>query len=144
MVLLTIRNMYIPITWGNSTCKLCTGKFRGGRHNCDHYHALWYFDTSVTYPQWFRKVKFVVKLLRFVKQQCLWNIAIKMTDGCYNSWANLGCSDCSPLGEKILWNRSITVKMLAQYQPQIRRTKMISILCSENQKIFLTPWAAMC
>ena len=27
--------------------------------------------------------------------------------GCYNSWANLRCSGCYPLGEKLLWNRSI-------------------------------------
>ena len=27
--------------------------------------------------------------------------------GCYNSWANLGCSGCSPLEEKLLWKRTI-------------------------------------
>ena len=27
--------------------------------------------------------------------------------GCHNSWANLRCSGCYPLGEKLLWNRSI-------------------------------------
>ena len=27
---------------------------------------------------------------------------------CYNSWANLRCSGGYPLGEKLLWNRSIT------------------------------------
>ena len=31
-----------------------------------HLPALWYFDTSVTYPQWFCRVKFVVKPPRFV------------------------------------------------------------------------------
>ena len=29
------------------------------------------------------------------------------TDGCYiYNWDNLRCSDCSPLGEKLLWNRT--------------------------------------
>ena len=59
------------------------------------------FDTLVTYPQW---VKFVVILPRFVFQQYSWNIAIQPAMGCYNSWANLRCSSCSPLGEKSLWN----------------------------------------
>ena len=43
------------------------------------------------------------------KQQYLWNIAIKPAVGCYNSWANLRCSGCVPLGEKWLWNRSIEI-----------------------------------
>ena len=30
--------------------------------------------------------------------------------GCYNSWANLRCSGCYPLGEKLLWNRSIVLQ----------------------------------
>ena len=30
-----------------------------------------------------------------------------ITEGCYNSWANLRCSSCSPLGEKSLWNGTI-------------------------------------
>ena len=29
----------------------------------------------------------------------LWNIAIQPAVGCYNSWANLRCSGCYPLGE---------------------------------------------
>ena len=33
--------------------------------------------------------------------------AIQPAIGCYNSWANLRCSGCYPLGEKLLWNRSI-------------------------------------
>ena len=66
-----------------------------------HLPALWHFDTSVTYPQWFRRVKFVVIPPRFVKQQYLWNIAIQPAVGCYNWWTNLRCSSCSPLGEKI-------------------------------------------
>ena len=36
------------------------------------------------------------------------NIAIQPAAGCYNSWANLRCSSCSPLGEKSLWNGTIT------------------------------------
>ena len=69
--------------------------------------ALWYFDTLVTYIQWFRRVKFVVIPPRFVKQQYLWNIAIQPAVSCYNSWANLRCSCCSPLGEISLWNWTI-------------------------------------
>ena len=38
----------------------------------------------------------------------MWNIAIQPAVGCYNSWANLRCSGCVPLGVKLLWNRSIT------------------------------------
>ena len=33
--------------------------------------------------------------------------------GCYNSWANLRCSSCSPLGEKSLWNGTIASPFLA-------------------------------
>ena len=53
-------------------------------------------------PPWLRRVKLVV-----IPQQYLWNIAIQLAVGCYNSWANLRCSGCYPLGEKLLWNRSI-------------------------------------
>ena len=35
-----------------------------------------------------------------------WNIAIQPAVGCYNSWANVRCSGCYPLVEKLLWNRS--------------------------------------
>ena len=72
-----------------------------------HIPALWYFGTSVTYPPWFRRVKLVVIPPRFIKQQYLWNISIQPAVGCYNSWANLRCSGCNPLGGKLLWNRSI-------------------------------------
>ena len=42
--------------------------------------------------------------------QYLWNIAIQPSVGCYNSWANLRCSGCYPLGGKVLWNsRSISI-----------------------------------
>ena len=30
--------------------------------------------------------------------------------GCYNSWANVRCSGCYTLGEKLLWNRSISIR----------------------------------
>ena len=72
-----------------------------------HIPALWYFGTSVIYPPWFRIVKLVVIPPRFIQQQYLWNIAIQPAVGCYNPWANLRCSGCYPLGEKLLWNRSI-------------------------------------
>ena len=73
-----------------------------------HIPTLRYFDTSVTYPQWFRRVKFVLIPPRFVQQQYLGNIAIQPAVGCYNSWANTQCSGCSPLGEISLWNGTIT------------------------------------
>ena len=77
-----------------------------------HIPTLWYFDTSVTYSQWFRRAKLVVIPPRFVLQQYLWNIAIHPAVGCHNSWANLRCSGCVPLGEKLLWNRSIEFRCL--------------------------------
>ena len=72
-----------------------------------HIPALWYFNISVTYPQWFQRVKFALILPRFVQQQYLWNNAIQPAVGCYNSWANIPCLGCSPLGEKSLWNGTI-------------------------------------
>ena len=72
-----------------------------------HIPALLYFDNSAIYPQWFHRVKFVVISSRFVERQSLWNIAILRAVGCHNSWAHLQCSYCLPLGEKLLWNRSI-------------------------------------
>ena len=74
-----------------------------------HIPALWYFDTSVTYPQWFRRVKVVVIPPCFAWQQYLWNIAIQPAVGCYNSWVNLRCWGCLPLGERLLWNRYVAV-----------------------------------
>ena len=57
-------------------------------------------------PPWFRRVKLVVIPRRFIQQQFLRNIAIQPAVRCYNSWANLRCSGCYPLGGKLLWNRS--------------------------------------
>ena len=65
-----------------------------------HLPALWYFDTSVTYPQWFCRVKFAIIPQRVVLQRHLWNIAIQSAVVCYDSWANLRCSSCSSLEEK--------------------------------------------
>ena len=56
-------------------------------------------DTSVIHPQLFRRVKFVIMSPRFVKQQYLRNIAIQPAVSCYNLWANIRCSGCSPVGE---------------------------------------------
>ena len=58
-------------------------------------------------PPWFRRVELVVIYARFIYQKYLWNIAIQPAVGCYNPWANLRCSGCYPLGEKLLWSRSI-------------------------------------
>ena len=77
-----------------------------------HIPALWYFGTWITYPPWFR-VKLVVIPPRFIQQHYLWNIAIQPAVGCSNSWANLRCFGCYPLGGKLLWNRSI-VKVVLQ------------------------------
>ena len=76
---------------------------------CSIYPHCGYFDISVTYLQIFRWVKFVVIPPRFVWQLYLWNIAIQQAVGCYNSWANLRCSSCSPLGGKIFvkWDNFI-------------------------------------
>ena len=78
-----------------------------------HIPTLCYFDTSVSYPQWFLRIKFVLIPPRFVQQQYLWNIVIQLAVGCYNSWAYARCSDCSSLGEISLWNGTVTLMMLA-------------------------------
>ena len=59
-------------------------------------------------------IKFVVIPPRFVLQQYLWNVAIQLTFVCYNSWANLRCLRCSPLGKKLLWNRTIRTDSTSQ------------------------------
>ena len=74
-----------------------------------HIPALWYFDTPVTCPQWFRRAKFVLIPSRFVQRQYLWNITMQPAVVCYNSWANIQCSGCSPLGEISLWNGIISL-----------------------------------
>ena len=42
-----------------------------------------------------------------------WDIVMQPAVGCYNSRANLRCSGCYPLGEKLLWNRSIGPMLVA-------------------------------
>ena len=69
--------------------------------------VFWHIS-NIPPPPWFRRVNLIVIPPRFKKQQYLWNIAIQPAVGCYNSWASLQCSACYPLGEKLLWNRSIT------------------------------------
>ena len=61
---------------------------------------------------WLRRGKLVVIPPRFIQQQYLRNIAIQPANGCYNSCANLRCSGCYPLGEKLLWNRFIENTLL--------------------------------
>ena len=68
-----------------------------------HIVVFWHISNI---PPWFRRVKLVVIPQRFIQQQYLWDIVIQPAVGCYNSWANLQCSGCYPLGEKLLWNRS--------------------------------------
>ena len=74
-------------------------------------------------PPWFRRVKLVVIPPRFIKQQYLWNIAVQPAVGCYNSWANLRCSGCYPLGEKLLWNRSIQIQVFGTIRGSETKTK---------------------
>ena len=62
-----------------------------------HILTVWYFDTSVTKPIWFRRVKFVLIAPRFAQQQYLWNIQPAVC--CYISWTDIRCSGCSLLGE---------------------------------------------
>ena len=38
--------------------------------------------------------------------------------GCYNSWDNLRCSSCSPLGENSLWNGNIEHYIFIPYGPK--------------------------
>ena len=45
-----------------------------------HMPDLWYYDTSVIYPQGFRRIKFVITPPRFVYQQYLWNVRRTLHD----------------------------------------------------------------
>ena len=61
-----------------------------------HIPTLRYLDISVTYPPGFHGVTFVI-ISPCLIEQYLWNIDIEPA---------IGCSGCSPLGEKVLWNRT--------------------------------------
>ena len=63
-----------------------------------HIPALWYFDTSITYPPMISESQTCCNTATF----CMAAIFVKYcnTTGSYNPWANLRCSGCSPLGEK--------------------------------------------
>ena len=67
--------------------------------------ALWYFGTSVIYPPWFRWVKLVVKP-HVLYSSNICEILLYTRQLVVKPWANLRCSGCYPLGEKLLWNRS--------------------------------------
>ena len=69
-----------------------------------HYGILTYISNI---PHKFRRFKFAIIPPCFAYQQYLWNIALQPSAGCYNVWADLRCSGCSPLGEKSLWNGTI-------------------------------------
>ena len=97
-----------------------------------HLPTLWYFGTSVTYPHFYRRVKFVVIPPRFVYQQYLWNIAIQPAVGWYHSWANWRCSSCSPLGERTLWNGTMPIP--------VKRTIHVEIvLCIITDCRYISP-----
>ena len=55
--------------------------------------------------------------------------------GCYSSWANLQCSGCLPLGEKLLWNRSIVSRDIA-----CRTVPMICQVTMSRQLIIQLTW----
>ena len=49
-----------------------------------HIPALWYFDTSEIYPQWFRCSQICCNTTTFVWGPYLWNIALQPAVDCYN------------------------------------------------------------
>ena len=58
--------------------------------------VFWHISNMAPMTFW---VKFVIIPSRFVYQQYLRNIDVQPVVGCYNVWANICCSGCSPLGE---------------------------------------------
>ena len=72
----------------------------------------------------------------------LWNIAIQPAVGCYNSWANLlRSSVCYPLGEKLLWNRSITGNFDYIYCREIDPVNSLNLNSIRDRRIiFLQYW----
>ena len=61
------------------------------------------------------------------------------TDGCYNSWANLRCSGCSPLGEKLLWKRTISLSSIMVFT-----SLTFFLMCGGSCDIVFilsTPWS---
>ena len=65
----------------------------------------------------FRRVQFVIIIPNppppytpcFVWNQNLWHITLPSSVSCSNVWANLRCSDYSPLGEQSLWSGTVRV-----------------------------------
>ena len=68
----------------------------------DPYTRIVVFGYISSIPYQFRKVKVVMITPCFVQPSF----------GCYNVWANLCCSGCSPLGEKLLWNGTMVKSTL--------------------------------
>ena len=114
-----------------------------------HLHALWYFDTSVTYPHPTpdfveSNVKFVVIPQRFVQQQYLWIFAIPPTVGCYNSWPYSRCSGCSPQGGNCcetsqcikMYNIcSAAVHDLSWWHHQMETFSVLLAICAGNSPV---------
>ena len=73
-----------------------------------HIPTLWCFDTSVTYPNDFDESNSFKYCHVFLLRENLWNIAMQPAVVCYNSWANIRCSGCSPSEEISLWNGTIS------------------------------------
>ena len=91
-------------------------------------------------PNDFVESKIVVIPPRFVYQQYFRNIAIKPAVGCYNSWANLGCSSCSPLGEIFLWNGTIRKTVLVSYFDRAQDISIIIWLIQLLNQSFYILW----
>ena len=70
-----------------------------------HLPASWYFDTSLT--SLISKSQVCCNTATFCIAAIFVKIAIQPAVGCYNSWADLRCSSCSPLAGKSLWNVTI-------------------------------------
>ena len=78
--------------------------------------------------------------------------------GCYNSCVNLPCSGCSPLGEKLLWKRTIDLSSFAQcreafmmtdvhcysyrsrWPPDMERPFALSVLCAGSPLELFCKW----
>ena len=68
-----------------------------------------------------------------MSQKYLWNIAIQQAFGCSSSWANLWCSGCSSLEERLLWNRQDF--LIVRWNRRVCARKM-HLQCISNGAIF--------
>ena len=95
----------------------------------DFEHKTQYLLIHAPYTRIVRRVKFVSIPPHSVQQHYLWNIALQPAVGCYNLWANIRCSGCSPLGEISLWNVTIAL-LMTQTQCKLRYCMFIHTVIS--------------